>query len=136
MKSRKKLASRRWREGEDRFEEEAERRGEMDMPDIMVLGNGRRVSRGFLCHRECQEVGVEGTYSSLVWLEIDIGDPALLRLLIGLLELGVLRSVKSSRRSILFVMEAIGHSSDCGRLSVLELGSLMKSYVAVSQNSL
>lgn len=56
----------------------------------------------------------------------------LLRLPIGLLELGVLRSVKSSRRSILFVMEAVGHSSDCGHLLVLELGGLVKSYVAGS----
>jgi len=48
MKSRRKLASRRWREGEERFEEETERRGEMDMPDITVLGNGGRVSRGVL----------------------------------------------------------------------------------------
>lgn len=43
------------------------------------------------------------TYSSLVQLEIDIEDPQLLRLLIGLPELGAFRSVKMSLLSILTV---------------------------------
>jgi hypothetical protein len=53
----------------------------------------------------------EWTYSSLVQLEIDIEDPQLLRLLIGLLELGAFRSVKMSLLSILAVTWIRAHGS-------------------------
>jgi hypothetical protein len=53
------------------------------------------------------------TYSSLVQLEIDIEDPQLLRLLIGLLDLGAFRSAKASFLSILAIAWKHAHGSFC-----------------------